>query len=330
MGSGVIGPASPSACRRIQSPHRPRTSNCPVRGLSRACRTQRRLHGDIEISIVGLQHADRYISVVNTDTAQWSRSDLLCLVAGLGVVAVEERALLGSCDRRTAVGRRDYAVIITLLWLGRRAGPHRRERAHRRQRHKNNDRFDSKRAMMPRSVSHDRQRSAGILSRRSSPNSTGCPDPTSAAVRKQLAASTIGNSGPSGTRAVTRPLDRTGAVRHHWSQTDHHIVCWCHTVSGCQLVSPAPACGRAQRAALAIDTSSSHSLGSVDNRCTDNTCPRAAVLRLRARHDVTQKPRTLRRVHRRVAFETISIQTSPGTFGFVGAEQSPSSGELTR
>jgi hypothetical protein len=92
-----------------------------VRGLFRACRTQRRLHGDIEICIVGLQHADRYISVVNTDTAQWSRPDLLCLVAGLGVVAVEERALLGSCDRRTAVGRRDYAVIITLLWLGRRA-----------------------------------------------------------------------------------------------------------------------------------------------------------------------------------------------------------------
>ncbi len=91
-----------------------------MRGLSRACRTQRRLHGDIEISIVGLQHADRYISVVNTDTAQWSRPDLLCLVAGLGVVAAEERALLGSCDRRTAVGR-DYAVIITLLWLGRRA-----------------------------------------------------------------------------------------------------------------------------------------------------------------------------------------------------------------
>jgi len=101
-------------------PTRARTSNCSVRGLSGARRTQRRLHGDIEISIVGLQHADRYISVVNTDTAQWSRPDL-CLVAGLGVVAVEERALVGSCDRRTAVGRRDYAVIITLLWLGRRA-----------------------------------------------------------------------------------------------------------------------------------------------------------------------------------------------------------------
>lgn len=56
-----------------------------------------------------------------TATSRSSRPDLLCLVAGLGVVAVEERALLGSCDRRTAVGRRDYAVIITLLWLGRRA-----------------------------------------------------------------------------------------------------------------------------------------------------------------------------------------------------------------
>jgi len=121
VGSGVIGPASPSACRRIQSPHKAPHLKLLGAGLPSACRTQRRLHGDIEISIVGLQHADRYISVVNTDTAQWSRPDLLCLVAGLGVVAVEERALLGSCDRRTAVGRRDYAVIITLLWLGRRA-----------------------------------------------------------------------------------------------------------------------------------------------------------------------------------------------------------------
>jgi hypothetical protein len=170
--------------------------------------------------------------------------------------------------------------------------------------------------MMPRSVSPDRQRSAGILSRRSSPNSTSCPDPTSAAIRKHLPPAPLVNCGPSGTRAVTRPLDRTGAVRHHWSQTDHHIVCWSRRVSGGQVVSPAPASGRAQRAALAIDTSSSNSLGSVITVCTDNTCPRAAVLRLRARHDVTQKPRTLRRVHRRVASETISTQTSPGSFSF--------------
>ena len=31
-------------------------------------------------------------------------------------------AVLGSCDRRTAVGRRDYAVLVTLLRLGLRAG----------------------------------------------------------------------------------------------------------------------------------------------------------------------------------------------------------------
>ena len=242
-GSGVIGPASPSACRRIQSPHRPRTSNCSVRGLSRACRTQRRLHGDIEISIVGLQHADRYISVVNTDTAQWSRPDLLCLVAGLGVVAVEERALLGSCDRRTAVGRRDYAVIITLLWLGRRAA-------------------------RPRATTGANVHTVG-KGTRTATASTPRSEPDAAAIGEatdRQPARGLVNCGPSGTRAVTRPLDRTGAVRHHWSQTDHHIVCWCHTVSGGQVVSPAPASGRAQRAALAIDTSSSNSLGSVDNR----------------------------------------------------------------
>ena len=121
MGSVVIGPASPSAYRRIQSPHKAPHLKLLGAGLFPCLSNATRLHGDIEISIVGLQHADRYISVVNTDTAQWSRPDLLCLVAGRGVVAVEERELLGSCDRRTAVGRRDYAVIITLLWLGRRA-----------------------------------------------------------------------------------------------------------------------------------------------------------------------------------------------------------------
>jgi hypothetical protein len=141
--------------------------------------------------------------------------------------------------------------------------------------------------MMPRSVSPDRQRSAGILSRRSSPNSTSCPDPTSAAIRKHLPPAPLVNCGPSGTRSVTRPLDRTGAVRHHWSQTDHHIVCWSRRVSGGQVVSPAPASGRAgrlRRSILLVATP----LGSVITVCTDNTCPRVAVLRLRARHDVTQ------------------------------------------
>lgn len=39
-----------------------------------------------------------------------------------GITRAEAMALLGSCDRRTAVGRRDYAVLLTLLRLGLRAG----------------------------------------------------------------------------------------------------------------------------------------------------------------------------------------------------------------
>lgn len=38
-----------------------------------------------------------------------------------GISPADNRALLGSCDRRTAVGRRDYAVILILLRLGLRA-----------------------------------------------------------------------------------------------------------------------------------------------------------------------------------------------------------------
>lgn len=39
-----------------------------------------------------------------------------------GIGRAEARALLIGCDRRTAVGRRDYAMILTLLRLGLRAG----------------------------------------------------------------------------------------------------------------------------------------------------------------------------------------------------------------
>jgi integrase/recombinase XerD len=39
-----------------------------------------------------------------------------------GIAKGEAAALLGSCDRRTAIGRRDYALIITLLRLGLRRG----------------------------------------------------------------------------------------------------------------------------------------------------------------------------------------------------------------
>ena len=37
-----------------------------------------------------------------------------------GITPAEARALLGSCDRRSALGRRDYAIFITLLRLGLR------------------------------------------------------------------------------------------------------------------------------------------------------------------------------------------------------------------
>ena len=39
-----------------------------------------------------------------------------------GVLSSDADALLKSCDRRTAMGRRDYAVILLLLRLGLRAG----------------------------------------------------------------------------------------------------------------------------------------------------------------------------------------------------------------
>jgi integrase len=39
-----------------------------------------------------------------------------------GIGRADARALLSSCDRRRALGRRDYAIIITLLRLGLRRG----------------------------------------------------------------------------------------------------------------------------------------------------------------------------------------------------------------
>jgi site-specific recombinase XerD len=39
-----------------------------------------------------------------------------------GISRADAKALLGGCDRRLAIGRRDYAVILTLLRLGLRAG----------------------------------------------------------------------------------------------------------------------------------------------------------------------------------------------------------------
>lgn len=39
-----------------------------------------------------------------------------------GISPAQRRALLASCDRRTALGRRDYAIILSLLRLGLRRG----------------------------------------------------------------------------------------------------------------------------------------------------------------------------------------------------------------
>jgi integrase/recombinase XerD len=39
-----------------------------------------------------------------------------------GISRADARALLGWCDRRQALGRRDYAIIVTLLRLGLRRG----------------------------------------------------------------------------------------------------------------------------------------------------------------------------------------------------------------
>jgi len=39
-----------------------------------------------------------------------------------GIAKADARALLGGCDRRSALGRRDYAMLVTLLRLGLRAG----------------------------------------------------------------------------------------------------------------------------------------------------------------------------------------------------------------
>src|SRR5215467_273624 len=39
-----------------------------------------------------------------------------------GITKADAQALLGGCDRRSALGRRDYAMLVTLLRLGLRAG----------------------------------------------------------------------------------------------------------------------------------------------------------------------------------------------------------------
>ncbi len=97
-----------------------------------------------EVTGAVLRKAD---GVVSVSTAQYFVSGLrsflrFCFVQGLvdadlsqaalvvrgrrrsslprGISKTDAQALLGSCDRRSALGRRDYAVIVTLLRLGLR------------------------------------------------------------------------------------------------------------------------------------------------------------------------------------------------------------------
>ena len=82
--------------------------------------------GSAQFFVVALRSFLRYgylSGLINTDLSGASlpvtgrrRS---VLPQGIGPAAA--KALLGSCDRRTAVGRRDYAVILILLRLGLRA-----------------------------------------------------------------------------------------------------------------------------------------------------------------------------------------------------------------
>jgi integrase/recombinase XerD len=47
---------------------------------------------------------------------RWRRRSTL----PLGITHAQARAILAGCDRRSAIGRRDYAIIVVLLRLGLR------------------------------------------------------------------------------------------------------------------------------------------------------------------------------------------------------------------
>jgi site-specific recombinase XerD len=82
--------------------------------------------GSAQFFVVALRSFLRYgylTGLINTDMSGASlpvtgrRRSIL----PQGISTADAKALLGSCDRRTAVGRRDYAVILILVRLGLRA-----------------------------------------------------------------------------------------------------------------------------------------------------------------------------------------------------------------
>ena len=83
--------------------------------------------GSVQYFVVALRSFLRFCCVqglVEVDlsgAAPWMTGRrYTCLPRGIG--RREAAALLWSCDRRRAVGRRDHAVLMTLLRLGLRAG----------------------------------------------------------------------------------------------------------------------------------------------------------------------------------------------------------------
>lgn len=82
--------------------------------------------GSAQFFVVALRSFLRYgylIGLIGTDLSAASLpvTGRRRSVLPQGISATDARALLGSCDRRTTVGRRDYAVILILLRLGLRA-----------------------------------------------------------------------------------------------------------------------------------------------------------------------------------------------------------------
>jgi len=82
--------------------------------------------GSAQFFVVALRSFLRYgylSGLINTDLSGASLpvTGRRRSVLPQGISPADRKALLGSCDRRTAVGRRDYAIILILLRLGLRA-----------------------------------------------------------------------------------------------------------------------------------------------------------------------------------------------------------------
>ncbi len=83
--------------------------------------------GSTQFFVVALRSFLRYCHLAGMIDTDLSAASLLVTgrrrsVLPRGITAADTRALLRACDRRTAAGRRDYAVILLLTRLGLRAG----------------------------------------------------------------------------------------------------------------------------------------------------------------------------------------------------------------